>query len=41
VVLFLQTRLHLKSAWDWGRERSRPLRKLLKARLGWNLTKAA
>lgn len=40
-VLLLQTRPRLKYAWDWGRERSRPLRKLLKAWFGWNLTDAA
>jgi MoaA/NifB/PqqE/SkfB family radical SAM enzyme len=39
-VLFLQTHPRVKNAWDWGRERSRPLRKFLKARFGWNLTDA-
>ena len=39
-VLFLQTHPRVKNAWDWGRERSRPLRKLLKIWFGWNLTDA-
>lgn len=39
--LFLQTHPRAKSAWDWGRDCSRPLRKLLKTWFGWNLTKAA
>jgi MoaA/NifB/PqqE/SkfB family radical SAM enzyme len=39
-VLFIQTHPRMKNAWDWCRERSRPLRKLLKARFGWNLTDA-
>lgn len=38
--LYLQTHPRAKSAWDWFRERSRPLRKLLKAWFGWNLTDA-
>lgn len=38
--LFLQTHPRVKNAWDWCRERSRPLRKLLKAWFGWNLTDA-
>lgn len=40
-VLFLQTHLRWKKAWDWGRDRSRPLRKRLKKWFGWNLTDAA
>lgn len=40
VDLFLQAHPRVKNAWDWGRDRSRPLRKLLKARFGWNLTDA-
>ena len=36
--LFLQTHPRAKSAWDWGRDRSRPLRKVLKAWFGWDLT---
>ena len=39
-VLLVQTNPWVKSAWDWGRERSRPLRKLLKTWFGWNLTDA-
>lgn len=38
--LFIQAHPRVKTAWDWGRERSRPLRKLLKAWFGWNLTDA-
>lgn len=38
--LFLQTHPCVKSAWDWGRDRSRPFRKVLKVWLGWNLTEA-
>ncbi|HKV08097.1 MAG TPA: hypothetical protein VJ725_08175, partial [Thermoanaerobaculia bacterium] len=38
--LFLQTHPRVKNAWDWCREHSRPLRKVLKARFGWNLTEA-
>lgn len=38
--LFIHTHPRAKNAWDWCRERSRPLRKLLKARFGWNLTDA-
>lgn len=33
--LFLQSHPRVKNAWDWCREHSRPLRKLLKARFGW------
>ena len=39
-VLFLQAHPRVKNAWDWCRDRSRPLRKFLKARFGWNLTDA-
>lgn len=39
-VLFIQSHPRAKTAWDWGRERSRPLRKLLKAWFGWHLTDA-
>jgi MoaA/NifB/PqqE/SkfB family radical SAM enzyme len=38
--LFLQAHPRMKSAWDWCRDRSRPIRKLLKAGFGWNLTDA-
>ncbi|HEX6899394.1 MAG TPA: radical SAM protein [Thermoanaerobaculia bacterium] len=38
--LFIQENPRVKKAWDWCRERSRPLRKLLKRRFGWNLTDA-
>jgi MoaA/NifB/PqqE/SkfB family radical SAM enzyme len=38
--LFVQAHPRVKNAWDWCRERSRPLRKLLKAWFGWNLTDA-
>ena len=38
--LFIQAHPRVKKTWDWGRERSRPLRKLLKAWFGWNLTDA-
>ena len=38
--LYFQAHPRVKHAWDWGRERSRPLRKLLKARFGWDLTEA-
>lgn len=40
VTLFLQTYPWVKHAWNWGRERSRPFRRFLKARLGWNLTES-
>jgi MoaA/NifB/PqqE/SkfB family radical SAM enzyme len=40
VGVFFQAHPRVKNAWDWGRERSRPLRKLLKARFGWDLTDA-
>jgi hypothetical protein len=38
--LFIQAHPRVKKAWDWGRERSRPFRKFLKARFGWDLTDA-
>jgi len=38
--LFIQTHPRMKRAWDWGRERSRPLRRFLKTRFGWDLTDA-
>lgn len=38
--LFFQSHPRVKNAWDWCRERSRPLRKFLKARFGWDLTDA-
>lgn len=38
--LFIQTHPRVKITWDWFRERSRPFRKLLKARFGWDLTDA-
>ena len=38
--LFLQSRPRVKDAWDWCRELSRPFRKFLKARFGWDLTDA-
>jgi len=40
VDLFIQAHPRVKSAWDWSRERSRPLRIFLKTWLGWNLTDA-
>jgi MoaA/NifB/PqqE/SkfB family radical SAM enzyme len=36
--LFIQTHPRVKNAWDWGRERSRPFRALLKKTLRINLT---
>lgn len=38
--LFFQAHPRAKSAWDWGRDRSRPFRKFLKTRFGWDLTDA-
>jgi MoaA/NifB/PqqE/SkfB family radical SAM enzyme len=38
--LFLLEHPRAKQAWDWGRDRSRPLRKRLKAWFGWDLTDA-
>lgn len=38
--LFIQAHPRVRIAWDWSRERSRPLRKFLKAWFGWNLTDA-
>lgn len=40
IALFVQERPLLKRSWDWGRERSRPLRKFLKSRLGIDVTDA-
>ncbi|HKR63529.1 MAG TPA: radical SAM/SPASM domain-containing protein [Thermoanaerobaculia bacterium] len=39
-VLYIETHPRMKKAWDWARENSRPVRKFLKARLGWNITDA-
>jgi MoaA/NifB/PqqE/SkfB family radical SAM enzyme len=39
-VLFIETHPRVKKAWDWARENSRPARKFLKSRLGWNVTDA-
>jgi MoaA/NifB/PqqE/SkfB family radical SAM enzyme len=40
VTLFVHERPKLKAAWDWFRDASRPMRKVLKARLGINVTDA-
>jgi MoaA/NifB/PqqE/SkfB family radical SAM enzyme len=40
VTLFVHERPRLKAAWDWFRDASRPMRKVLKARLGINVTDA-
>jgi len=39
-MLFVQEHPRAKKAWDWFRENSRPMRKFLKSRLGWNVTDA-
>jgi hypothetical protein len=39
-MLFIETHPRVKRAWDWARENSRPARKFLKSRLGWNVTDA-
>jgi len=39
-VLFIETHPRVKKAWDWARDNSRPARKFLKSRLGWNVTDA-
>jgi hypothetical protein len=38
--LFFETHPRAKSVWDWGRDSSRPFRKFLKSRFGWDLTDA-
>jgi MoaA/NifB/PqqE/SkfB family radical SAM enzyme len=38
--LFFEAHPRAKSAWDWGRDHSRPFRKFLKSRFGWDLTDA-
>ncbi|HEX8254404.1 MAG TPA: radical SAM/SPASM domain-containing protein, partial [Thermoanaerobaculia bacterium] len=40
INLFVQERPKLKKAWDWFRESSRPMRKVVKSRLGINITDA-
>lgn len=40
VTLFVHERPKLKAAWDWFRDASRPMRKVLKAKLGLNVTDA-
>jgi MoaA/NifB/PqqE/SkfB family radical SAM enzyme len=40
ITLYVHERPRLKAAWDWFRERSRPVRKVIKARLGLNVTDA-
>ncbi|HEY0156787.1 MAG TPA: radical SAM/SPASM domain-containing protein [Thermoanaerobaculia bacterium] len=40
VTVFVHERPKLKAAWDWIRETSRPMRKVIKARLGLNVTDA-
>ncbi len=37
-MLFVQSHPRVKKAWDWARENSRPARRFLKSRLGWNVT---
>ena len=37
-MLFIQSHPRVKKAWDWARENSRPARRFLKSRLGWNVT---
>lgn len=37
-MLFVQSHPRVKKAWDWARENSRPARRFLKSRLGWNIT---
>jgi MoaA/NifB/PqqE/SkfB family radical SAM enzyme len=39
-MLFVQEHPRTKKAWDWFRDSSRPMRKYLKSRLGWDLTDA-
>ena len=40
LTLFVHERPRLKQAWDWFRDNSRPARKLLKSKLGINVTDA-
>jgi MoaA/NifB/PqqE/SkfB family radical SAM enzyme len=40
VTVFVHERPRVKAAWDWFRDRSRPFRKVLKRRLGINVTDA-
>jgi hypothetical protein len=39
-MLFVQEHPRVKKAWDWTRETTRPARKFLKSRLGWDVTDA-
>jgi hypothetical protein len=39
-MLFVQEHPRVKKAWDWARENTRPARKFLKSRLGWDVTDA-
>jgi MoaA/NifB/PqqE/SkfB family radical SAM enzyme len=40
MMLFIQSHPRMKKTWDWARENTRPARKFLKSRLGWDLTDA-